>query len=58
MSVETTDKPICEGFTCPNHDAEGGLFEYGDGCSSFFCDCNFGKLFTIVFNQLSTAPIM
>merc|ERR1712027_175705 len=38
----TTTRPRCEGFTCPNNAAEGGLFEYGDGCSSMYCDCSYG----------------
>merc|ERR1711950_78903 len=37
---ETTAMPLCEGFTCPNNDQEGGLFAMG--CSSDFCDCSFG----------------
>merc|ERR1712226_308175 len=37
---ETTSMPLCEGFTCPNNDQEGGLFALG--CSPDFCDCSFG----------------
>ena len=37
--------PLCEGFTCPNNDQEGGLFALG--CSPDFCDCSFGQLFSL-----------
>ena len=42
MSTEpsTTARPLCEGFTCPNNELNGGLHPYDkDGCSSQFCDC-------------------
>merc|ERR1711918_334825 len=38
--TETTSRPQCEGFTCPNNDQEGGLFALG--CSGDFCDCSYG----------------
>merc|ERR1711936_979461 len=37
---ETTSRPVCEGFSCPNNDQEGGLFALG--CSGDFCDCSYG----------------
>merc|ERR1712109_65887 len=43
LAQDTTEPlPKCEGFTCPNNDPEGGLYEYGDGCSGTFCDCSYG----------------
>ena len=44
LAQDTTEPlPKCEGFTCPNNDPEGGLYEYGDGCSGTFCDCSYGQ---------------
>merc|ERR1712038_791961 len=43
LAQDTTEPlPKCDGFTCPNNDPEGGLYEYGDGCSGTFCDCSYG----------------
>ncbi|XP_023323713.1 chondroitin proteoglycan 2 [Eurytemora carolleeae] len=42
--------PRCEGFECPNDDAEGGLFTNGV-CTGEFCDCSYGIPYLINFEE-------
>ena len=42
--ADTTLRPQCEGFTCPNTLEDGGLFPYDENeCSRLYCDCTYGK---------------
>ena len=55
----TTARPLCEGFTCPNNDLDGGLHPFDkDGCSSQFCDCVQGnnRISKITFLMTSSLP--
>merc|ERR1712189_38803 len=40
---DTTLRPQCEGFTCPNTQEDGGLYPYDENeCSRLYCDCSYG----------------
>merc|ERR1712112_325996 len=44
MSQEfSTQRLLCDDFTCPNSDIEGGLFTHNGPCSTEFCDCTGGR---------------
>jgi len=52
----TNNLPKCKDFTCPNMEAEGGLFAHG-ACSPEFCECSYGIAYLLtceeglVFNE-------
>merc|ERR1711909_118685 len=48
--AQTTDRPRCPNFQCPNQDEEGGLFQTAP-CSPDFCDCSYGVPYLLTCNS-------